>query len=167
MTVFRDNHFKCWACGEYGDPIDFIQKLHGLTFKESLQHLGIEQGPITAEMRKRITKAEHKRKKKQAYEQRRRNLLYTLAVEIRKARKVLTNVKNECQMELVADLFNKLSYWQHCHEVLIHGEHQDVQAVMDELKGLKLINRRSLFKPDFEYRQWVRDFTHERTINAI
>jgi hypothetical protein len=135
-----------------------VQVLHGCTFREALQRLGINQGQMTADMRRRIANAERKRNEKQAYEQCRQNLLYTLAVEIRKARKILSNINNEQQMESAAGLFHRLPYWQHCHEVLVHGERQDVQEVMDALSEFKLINRRPLFKTGFNYQQWLQDF---------
>ncbi|HUV77829.1 MAG TPA: CHC2 zinc finger domain-containing protein, partial [Desulfobacterales bacterium] len=58
--IFNDNRFKCFGCGERGDTIDFIQKLYGLSFKDALQHLGIEQGPVTPEIKADIK--ERKRK---------------------------------------------------------------------------------------------------------
>jgi len=36
--------FKCFGCNEAGDVVDFIQRLHGLTFKDALQYLGITPG---------------------------------------------------------------------------------------------------------------------------
>jgi hypothetical protein len=167
MSVFTDNHLKCWACGVYFDALGYVCERHGLTIKQGLRYLGIKQGPVTNEIRQRIRQAERKKRERQAYEQRKRDLMYTLAVEIRKANKVLSNIKNVEQMELLADLFHKLPYWEHCHHVLIHGDHQDVQTVMDELIGLKLINRKPLFKSDFNYRQWLRDVENGRTVSAI
>ncbi len=166
MSVFSDNHFKCWACGEYGDAVDFIKRLNGFSTKQALQHLGIKQGPVTADMRRRIAESERKRKAKEEYEQTRKNLMFTLAVEIRKAKKVIANIKTVEDMEAVAELFDKLPYWEHCWDILFEGDQQDVKAVMEALKGLKLINRKPLFKPDFDYRQWLRDFTNERTDNT-
>jgi len=52
--IFDDNHFKCFGCGEHGDVIDFVQKLHGLPFKEALKFLGIEQGRMTPKMKAEI-----------------------------------------------------------------------------------------------------------------
>lgn len=34
--------FYCHGCGEGGDSISFIQKLHGIGFKEALKFLGVE-----------------------------------------------------------------------------------------------------------------------------
>ena len=52
--IFSDNHYKCFGCGAHGDCIDFVQKLHGLSFKDALKHLGIEQGRITPEVKRNI-----------------------------------------------------------------------------------------------------------------
>lgn len=34
--------FRCFGCGEKGDVIDLVMKLHGLTFPEALGHLGMD-----------------------------------------------------------------------------------------------------------------------------
>ncbi len=49
--------FKCFGCGESGDVLDFVQKIHGADFKSSLSILGIENGreyrPDPVEIRKK------------------------------------------------------------------------------------------------------------------
>jgi hypothetical protein len=167
FCIYSDGHAKCFGCGWYGDGVDFLQELHGLTFKEALQRAGIQPGPMTADMRKRIAGAERKRKEKQASEQRRRDLLYTLAVEIRRIRKLIANIETTEDMESAAELFHRLPYLEHCWDILFDSDRQDAKAVMDALKGLKLINRKPLFKPDFDYRQWLRDFENGRINRAI
>ena len=52
--VFPGNRWKCFGCGESGDPVDFIQKVHGLSFKDALTYLGLDHGPVTPETRKQI-----------------------------------------------------------------------------------------------------------------
>lgn len=39
FKIFPDNHFKCFGCGEHGDVIDYIQKIHQMTFKEAVRFL--------------------------------------------------------------------------------------------------------------------------------
>ena len=56
--IFPDNRFKCFGCRESGDSIDFVQKLNGLSFKDTLKHLEIEQGTITPEIKKDIQKVQ-------------------------------------------------------------------------------------------------------------
>jgi hypothetical protein len=140
-----------------------VCKRHGLSVKEGLKYLGISTGPMTAEMRQRIAESERKRKEKQAYEQRKRDLLYTLSTEIRRSRKVIANIRTVEDMDATAALFHRLPYLEHCWDILFEGNPQGVKAVMDALKGLKLINKKPLFEPDFDYRQWLRDFTNGRT----
>ena len=36
--------FKCFGCNEGGDVVDLVQKLHNLTFKDALKHLGMTPG---------------------------------------------------------------------------------------------------------------------------
>jgi len=36
--------FHCFSCGAHGDVIDFIQKLHNLSFKDALKYLGMKPG---------------------------------------------------------------------------------------------------------------------------
>src|ERR1700751_5558463 len=43
MKVFPNNNsFYCFGCHTGGDPIKFIEKLHGKNFKDACAHLGIE-----------------------------------------------------------------------------------------------------------------------------
>jgi hypothetical protein len=45
FTVFSDNHFKCFGCGEHGDVTDLEQLLGGGTRAEAAERLGAEQTP--------------------------------------------------------------------------------------------------------------------------
>lgn len=39
FIIFRDNKFKCFGCGEYGNAINFIQKTQGLSFIETIKYI--------------------------------------------------------------------------------------------------------------------------------
>jgi DNA primase len=39
LTIFRNNRFKCFACGAHGDSIDFIKKLNGMEFLDAVRYL--------------------------------------------------------------------------------------------------------------------------------
>lgn len=48
-------NFHCFSCQIGGDSITFIQKLHGLSFKDALKYLGIARGsPPTINHREKI-----------------------------------------------------------------------------------------------------------------
>lgn len=63
LAVYPDSQsWFCFGCGEGGDAIDFIQKKHGVGFKDALAILGIRKGkpaPIdpAEEKRRRLSKA--------------------------------------------------------------------------------------------------------------
>ncbi len=64
-----DERFKCFGCGQSGDVIDFVMKMDGIDFKEAIKKLNCGDIQISEELkkqkeeRKRILKAERKRKK--------------------------------------------------------------------------------------------------------
>ena len=39
-----DDHYYCYACGEYGDVIDFTSKLHGLSLYDAAKKLAYDFG---------------------------------------------------------------------------------------------------------------------------
>ena len=45
MFLFPDrNTFKCFGCGERGDAVDMVRKLHGLDFSGAMAYLGLKKG---------------------------------------------------------------------------------------------------------------------------
>jgi len=163
FRVFQDNHFKCFGCGEYGDALDYVCKRHGLSVKDGLKYLGIDNtGTMAVDVRRWIRQVERKRKAKQAYEKRKADLLYTLAVRIRKVRKLVANIKSTEQMEAAEEVFHQLPYIEHCWVVLFHGDPQQIKEAMAALKDMKIVKRRLLFEPGFNYRQWLRGFENGR-----
>ena len=56
-----DDHYYCYACGEYGDVIDFTSKLHGLSLYDAAKKLAYDFGitqdkPPTKEMQEKLNK---------------------------------------------------------------------------------------------------------------
>jgi DNA primase len=53
--VFQDRQkFQCFGCQAHGDVVDFTMKIYGLSFREALGHLGIDQGAMTPAVREQI-----------------------------------------------------------------------------------------------------------------
>lgn len=45
LAVYPDSQsWYCWGCGEGGDAIDFIKRLHGFSFKDACGYFGIAPG---------------------------------------------------------------------------------------------------------------------------
>lgn len=90
FTVNANNQvFHCFGCGAHGDVISFIMKLKGISFREALVHLGIENGrPV------RINPAIAREKKIQKdYETAIHNLWEKLCQESRALHRVKIQVK--------------------------------------------------------------------------
>lgn len=39
FTIFEDNYYKCFGCGEYGNTINFVRLLYGYSFQKAIKHL--------------------------------------------------------------------------------------------------------------------------------
>jgi hypothetical protein len=116
--VFPDGHYKCFGCGEHGDVVDFVQKLHGLSFKDALRHLGIDRGPVTPAVRRDI--AERRRKAELVKEFRKWELHYCIYVSdlYFRTKKLMMNGIPPDDLDLYATLFHELPVWQHHIDVL-------------------------------------------------
>ena len=42
-------YFTCFACGEKGDVIHFLQKIEGLSFKEAVKQLTVDRGQLAVD----------------------------------------------------------------------------------------------------------------------
>lgn len=119
--VFPDNHFKCFGCGASGDCIDFVQKLHCLSFQDALRHLGIEQGRITPEVRRDI----ERRKRRAELVKRFRDWEQRYCTDIsdlwHKTKRLMMNGIPPDDLDLYAALFHMLPVWEYHREILIHG----------------------------------------------
>lgn len=56
-------YFTCFACGEKGDVIHFLQKIEGLSFKEAVKQLTVDRGQLTGDRRQGGVKTVKKDKK--------------------------------------------------------------------------------------------------------
>lgn len=121
FCIFPDNHFHCFSCGAHGDVIDFKMKLHGLSFKDALKHLGIEQGPITAEVKRDIQRRKQRAeliRKFRDWEARYCSYVSDLWY---KTKMLMTNGIPPDDLELYAPLFHKLPVWEYHRDILING----------------------------------------------
>ena len=90
----KNNHYKCFGCGAYGGPIDFIMENYGLDFRQALvkldstYHLGILGGRQTR--RDRMQERENRvlKEAKEQVEEDYNNAYKTLAMLHRVALKV-------------------------------------------------------------------------------
>jgi hypothetical protein len=158
FKVFDDNRFKCFGCGAGGDAVDFIQKLHDLSFKEALQHLGIEPGPVTLDTRRRIAEAGRKREVEEGRRQRESDLIFTLSKLIHYAHGVMAGIKIAEDMVNRAEVIDRLPSWQYCHDTLVYGTRDEKRICIEALKDMPIYQRDRIFKPNFDFSGWLRKF---------
>jgi DNA primase len=149
--VFADNRFKCFGCGESGDVIDFIQKLHGCSFKDALKHLGMDGERQRRPDRRSIYELKKARQEKRRYQQRESDLAYTLALFIRASRRLIAGIKSIEDLEANGEIMHALPFWKHCHSILCYGEPADRSEVVKNLKEIVTVDRG--INGDFDFQQ--------------
>jgi DNA primase len=155
FTIFPENTFHCFGCGEHGDAVDFVRRLYGLNFKDALRHLGIDNNPLTAKRMQQI------RKQKQAKEQNEfieRSICFTLATTIRRYRAAMPAVEPETIDQL--SFLHKLDLYEYYHNLLLFGNREQKSLVLNELRDMQLIKPDKIFRPDFDFEGWLRSFTN-------
>lgn len=126
MKVDPDRQrFHCFGCGAHGDVIDFIQRLHGFTFKEALLHLGIEPGkpPVVDEKEKR------KRELVKAFDRWRRAAYNERCDLVNDVWHVLRGCKDMGEIEKHAPMIHDLSQIQGEIEILSEGTTDEQYAI--------------------------------------
>lgn len=158
------NRFCCYGCHEYGDVVDFLQKLHGFTFPDALAYLGIENRPTTkaqfAAIKRRIKAAEIRRERREAREARERELAYTLGTLIRRINKAAMALTPDNLAEY-GNIFSSLPWYEWGHDTLINGNKLEKAYLLWSFKGHPIIRRGLLFNEDFDFDAWVRGIAYE------
>ena len=118
--VFPNNRWRCFGCNEGGDAVDFTQKVYGLDFKGALEHLGINQGPLTADVRRRIR--ERKRRTELVQRFRKWEVRYSgyLGRMIVETERLMSGITLE-DLDLYAPLIDGLPVWEYHLEILTTG----------------------------------------------
>jgi hypothetical protein len=137
--VFDDNHFKCWGCGAYGDVIDFVQKLYGLSFQDALKHLGIEQGRITPEMKAKIEQQKRKAELVRRFRLWCGRYGAHLGTLINRTEKLMKGIATD-DLDLYAPLLHGLPVWEYHSDILLNGsDKQKHQLYKEARKWMKKI----------------------------
>lgn len=166
FVVYPENHrFHCFGCRENGDVIDFMQRFHGLDFKDALGRLGLNQGPLTIADKNKIAEAARKRKRRQARARRETELAWTLGTLIRRihsAKKALTPEN----LHIYCGVLDPLSLYEWGHDTLIYGSKEEKADVLNCFKGFETIERGQLFINGFDFEKWLRESGHKRILNS-
>ncbi|MCG2750374.1 MAG: CHC2 zinc finger domain-containing protein [Desulfobacteraceae bacterium] len=112
--------FHCFGCGEGGDVFDFIQKLHGFSFREALTHLGIQRGKITPQIRAEIRERKHKQALVKEFRAWENKAADQMAMLVRCTRYVMSKATAD-NVERYSELWHILPVWEYLHEILCTG----------------------------------------------
>jgi DNA primase len=158
FTVFPDNRAKCFGCGWYGSPVDFIMALHGLSFKEALSYLGISQEPLSIKDKQKIQGQKRRLKLINRFRQWERDAVFTFSRLVRTIGQ-LTEKMTPDEFENNGYLLDQVPYLEHCLDVLCSGDDEQKMRLYRQCKskGIALRRRRSLFKEGFDYKKWLRE----------
>lgn len=144
--TIRDSRFRCYGCGSYGNSIDFIRQLKGLSFKEALSYLGIEiSRPISRTEKKEVETRIKTHRQKQALVKAFRAWECTyssdLGRDIREAYAwIRANIK--CPDDLagekgvqMAEMYHKLPVWEGRLQILAVGSDRGKFELFKEVMG--------------------------------
>lgn len=134
-VIYPDQgRFHCYGCGASGDVIDFVRRLHGLSFPDALHHLGIEKGqelPTPEELERRRRRQELLRRFR-VWQNEKSDIL---GATVRNTRRMLMNIKTLGDLERFGDLFHDIDRLEHEFEMLTMADTETVfNYFKDELK---------------------------------
>lgn len=112
--------FHCFGCGEGGDAVTFLMKIHKITFREAMKRLGHNTFTIV------------KRKpdmKKTMFEAWKKSYLNEVCFLMRGINQLLVSgfFKGRWQVERCAELFHILPVVEYHHEILCCGSNEELQ----------------------------------------
>ena len=134
--VFQDNRFKCFGCQESGDVIDFVQKLHGLSFPNALRHLGIEQGEITPKVRQEIERRKRRAELIKQFRDWEQRYCRNISESWRETKQQLNGIA-PADLDLYAPLFHMLPVWEYHRDILINGNDKLKFKIYEEAQQCK------------------------------
>lgn len=123
--IFRNNHFKCFGCGVHGDVIDFAQKMYGLSFKDALRHLGLEQGRITPEVKQEIQRRRRRAELVKQFKDWLNRYAAHVGSLIIGTEALMKAGIPPSDLDLYAELLHGLPVWEYHLSILIEGNEEE------------------------------------------
>ena len=123
--TIKNEHYKCFGCGAYGDAISFVMNYCNLSFAPALRRLdsdfalGIIGDPINPEGKRRKTEADYFRKKEAEWEQKKLNDYMALTDECREMWKRLDE-HEDAELRKEAERLNEFLD-EHAEDMEVRG----------------------------------------------
>jgi len=142
----KGERFRCFACGEHGDVIDFIKKYHHLDTGGAIKMLatkaGIKSGTITPSERVAMQRERSKRERRAALvavlDRWIREQRDTIAPLLRGTRQLLTRgISYKTAVTLGAKFFDDYAYIEHIHDEILAKDDRAAQLHLYKMeKGI-------------------------------
>lgn len=124
FVVYPDG-FHCFGCGAHGDAIDFVKRLHGLSFPDALRFLGLESGAVDMQqIRKQQAAKRIRQDAVKVYHRTIHAMADELQILIAGVKKFMTFATWE-QMQELSELISALPFWENCLDVLTCGDESE------------------------------------------
>jgi len=120
--------FYCFSCLSSGDSISFIQKLHGLTFRETLRYLSIQDTP------KINSQQQTKRTLVKVFREWEKSLKNELTDYYREFKAITGDLKTWAEAEEFEDDFNLMPLAEYFLEILTNGTDEDKYNLYKRMK---------------------------------
>ena len=125
FSIFQDNHYKCFSCGEHGDVIDFVQKMYGLSFRDALKHLGLERGKITPKIREDIKRRKHRAELVKQFKKWINHYTARVGTLIIETEELMRKGIPPEDLDLYASLLHRLPVWHYHLQILVDGSDEE------------------------------------------
>ena len=136
--VYDDNRFYCFGCEEHGDAADFVQKLHGLSFKDALSFLGIDRGPLSDEKKAEIEQRKKRAQRVRAFrkwEEMESSRLGRLLID---SRNIIAGIKIPKDLEAYGSIYHALEVFEYHMGILIDGNDEARFELFRERNGISI-----------------------------
>jgi hypothetical protein len=150
FVIWENGRWRCWSCGESGDRITLVMKLHGMTYPQALEYLGESKPRPTGAEKAKQTR---ERKQRVKAEWRERDLVWTLGQLVRVGNKAVRALTPE-NFDQYAVVVDAVATWTRWHDVFVYGDKAERAALQKDLAGFEVFERGHLFAEDFNYQRW-------------
>lgn len=151
-----DDHYHCFGCGTHGDGIDFVRELHGLSFPEALEYLGIENELLSKrEYQKKIKahRIEQQEKEKQLH--REVQITEYLVTMVRATKQAAKAIKTINDFEKYGQILEPVTLWEHYLSCLSSDSAEVRKCICKKFKEMEFEPIQRLWNSDFNYREWL------------
>lgn len=142
----KDERFKCFACGEGGDVVDFVKLYYGLDTKEAIKYLAdqasIKWGDLTLTESVAAAKARKERETRRAavaaFREWEQGAVDEIAAILRAYRhmRAIRMTFTEAELEVLARLQGNIDVLEYQHEILCGRDDREKFELHKENMGL-------------------------------